>query len=78
MYVYTTVYENPPVQLAQARPNIQCTYHCISVFTRSLFICQHSQACFEENPMALLAPDSQGNTIAHLVAASGNTEVFEV
>ena len=28
--------------------------------------------------MALLAPDSQGNTIAHLVAASGNTEVFEV
>ena len=29
--------------------------------------------------MALLtARDSQGNTIAHLVAASGNTEVFKV
>ena len=28
--------------------------------------------------MALLAPDSEGNTIAHLVAASGNAEVFEV
>ena len=26
----------------------------------------------------LAAKDSQGNTIAHLVAASGNTEVFEV
>ena len=39
----------------------------------------HSQCCFEEYPKALLtAKDSQGNTIAHLVAASGNTEVFEV
>ena len=36
------------------------------------------QGCFEENPKALLTPDSQGNTIAHLVAASGNNEVFEV
>lgn len=26
----------------------------------------------------LAAEDSQGNTIAHLVATSGNTEVFEV
>ena len=41
--------------------------------------CQHLQGYFEENPKALLAAkDSQGNTIAHLVAASGNTEVFEV
>ena len=39
----------------------------------------HSQCCFEKYPEALLnAKDSQGNTIAHLVAASGNTEVFEV
>ena len=37
------------------------------------------QGCFEENPEALLTvKDSQGNTITHLVAASGNTEVFEV
>ena len=38
----------------------------------------HSQGCFEENPKMLLATDSQENTIAHLVTASGNTEVFEV
>ena len=39
----------------------------------------HSQCCFEKYPEVLLAArDSQGNTIAHLVAASGNTEVFEV
>ena len=38
-----------------------------------------TQGYFEENPEALLtAKDSQGNTIAHLVVASGNTEVFEV
>ena len=37
------------------------------------------QGYFEEDPEELLtAKDSQGNTIAHLVAASGNTEVFEV
>ena len=38
-----------------------------------------TQGYFEENPEELLtAEDSQGNTIAHMVAASGNTEVFEV
>ena len=38
-----------------------------------------TQGYFEEDPKALLAAkDSQGNTIAHLAAASGNTEVFEV
>ena len=37
------------------------------------------QGCFEEDPEALLTvKDSQGNTITHLAAASGNTEVFEV
>ena len=39
----------------------------------------HSQACFEEDPHRLLTDeDSQGNGIAHLAAASGNTNVFEV
>ena len=38
-----------------------------------------TQGCFEEDPEALLTvKDSQGNTITHLVASSGNTEVFEV
>ena len=37
------------------------------------------QGCIEENPKGLLsAEDSQGNRVTHLVAASGNTEVFEV
>ena len=38
-----------------------------------------TQGCIEENPKGLLsAEDSQGNRVTHLVAASGNTEVFEV
>ena len=40
---------------------------------------EHLQGFIEENAEALLtAKDSQRNTVAHLVAASGNTEVFEV
>ena len=39
----------------------------------------HSQGWFEKAPKTLLtAKDSQGNTIAHMVAASENTEVFKV
>ena len=42
-------------------------------------IIEHLQGFIAENADALLtAEDFQGNTIAHLVAASGNTEVFEV
>ena len=38
-----------------------------------------TQGCFEEDPEALLTvKDSKGNTVAHLVTSSGNTEVFEV
>ena len=56
-----------------------CKFSLLSTLATYSTICQHSQACFEENPRALLtAEDSQGNTIAHMVAASGNTEVFEV
>ena len=45
----------------------------------SSYLISHTQCCFEKNPEALLkAKDSQGNTIAHLVAASGKTEVFQV
>ena len=53
--------------LSPLRPLLEVLLHCVT------------QGYFEENPEELLtAEDSQGNTIAHMVAASGNTEVFEV
>ena len=43
------------------------------------FCTLHFQGFFEKDPKRLLTTkDSRENTIAHLVAASGNTEVFEV
>ena len=39
----------------------------------------YTQDCFKRNPKDVLtAKDSQGNRLAHLAAASGNTELFEV
>ena len=66
------------------KPKIACLPELVSVLASVLYnyfflSWQCLQGWFEENPKALLAAkDSQGNTIAHLVAASGNTEVFEV
>ena len=49
--------------------------YCISLYSWYA----HPQGCFEEIPHALFsAVDSKGNRIAHLVAASGNTEVIKV
>ena len=64
--------ENPKILLptdSQGNTIVQ-RFYCITYVT---------QGYFEENPEELLtANDYQGNTIAHLVTASGNTEVFEV
>ena len=39
----------------------------------------HFQGFFVKDPKGLLTTkDSRENTVAHLVAASGNTDVFEV
>ena len=57
---------------------IRKTKRNVSVFT-NCNVEKNLQGCFEENPKSLLTTrDSQGNTVAHLVAASGNAEVFKV
>ena len=68
------------------KPKIACLPELVSVLASVLYIIscfflswQCLQGWFEENPKALLtAKDSQGNTLAHLAAVSGNTEVFQV
>ena len=64
-YIYTTEHQN---RMQYNKINKQCRFCTL-----------HFQGFFEKDPKGLLTlKDSQGNTIAHLVAASGNTEVFEV